>query len=142
MVVVCAIGSAETPPVAKERFHEILKLKGDGAYARALEEAKQLAREHPDFEAVHRSVVDLYLLLDDVVAAGNYFETWVESEPRSAYAYYGLGRIDLHVGELDAAIEKLQRAVSLAPDFAEPIALQTRHRRLVHRRTQPTQAPA
>ena len=58
-MVVCvfaagAIGSAETPPVAKERFHEILKLKGEGAYARALDEAKRLAPEHPDFEAVYK----------------------------------------------------------------------------------------
>ena len=118
-----SVVSAEAPSATRERFLEILRLKGEVAYARALEEAKQLATEHPDFETVHRTVADLYLLLDDVDAARSYFEGWVERDPQSPYAHYGLGRIDFHLGDFDAAIGKLQRSIFLAPDFAEPIGL-------------------
>ena len=123
VLVAVSLASAEAPPEARGRFFEILRLNGEGAYARALEDAKQLASEHRDFETVHRTIVDLYLLLGDIDAARSYFEGRIEHDSQNAYAYYGLGRIDFHEGDFDGAIEKLKRAILLEPNFAEPFGL-------------------
>ena len=123
VLVAVPLASAEASPEARERFFEILKLKGEGAYTRALEDAKQLASEHPDFETVHRTIVDLYLLLDDIDAARRDFEGRIERDSQTAYAYYGMGRIDFHEGDFDGAIENLKRAILLEPNFAEPFGL-------------------
>ena len=123
VLVAGALASAEVPPEARERLLEILRLKGEAAYTRALEDAKQLATEHPDFGALQRTVADLYILLDDVDAARSYFEGRIQRDPRSPHAYYGLGRIDFHEGDFDGAIENLKRSITLEPNFAEPFGL-------------------
>ena len=123
LLVAGALAAAEAPPEARERLLEILRLKGEDAYERALEDAKQLATEHPDFETVHRTIVDLYFLLDDMDAARSYFEGWIGRDPQSPYPHYGLGRIDFHEGDFDGAIEKLKRSMTLDPNFSEPFAL-------------------
>ena len=105
------------------RLLEVLRLRGESAYHLALRDAKQLASEHADLDTVHRAVVDLYLLLDDVNGARSYFEERIETDPRDAYAHYGLGRLDFHEGDVDGALEKLKRAVSLEPEFAEPFGV-------------------
>ena len=58
VLVAGSLASSEAPPEARERLLEILRLKGEDAYERALEDAKQLATEHPHFETVHRTIVD------------------------------------------------------------------------------------
>ena len=105
------------------RLLEVLKLRGESAYHLALRDAKRLASEHADLDTVHRAVVDLYLLLDDVNGARSYFEERIETDPRDAYAHYGLGRLDFHEGDVDGALEKLKQAVSLDPQLAEPFGV-------------------
>ncbi len=105
------------------RLLEVLRLRGESAYHLALRDAKQLASEHSDLDTVHRALVDLYLLLDDVNGARSYFEERIETYPRDAYAHYGLGRLDFHEGDVDGALEKLKLAVSLEPEFAEPFGV-------------------
>ncbi len=117
-VVAGSLASAQSG--MSERLLEVLRLRGESAYRLALRDAKQLASEHPDLDTVHRALVDLFLLLHDVSGARSYFEERVETDPRDAYAHYGLGRLDFHEGDVDGALEKLKRAVSLEPEFAEP----------------------
>ena len=80
-VVAGSLASAQSPGQSlgqslgmPGRLLEVLRLRGESAYHLALRDAKQLASEHADLDTVHRAVVDLYLLLDDVDGARSYFE--------------------------------------------------------------------
>jgi CHAT domain-containing protein/Tfp pilus assembly protein PilF len=110
-------------PDARERFVNILRLRGEGAREQALEDAKALVHDHPDFGKAHRLVADLYLDLGDAAAARDYYDDLLAKSSSNPYARYGAGRVDFFEGDLDGAIEQLERAAALEPTFAEVFGL-------------------
>lgn len=118
-----SLATAEVPPEARERYLEILRSKGTGSYESALARAQQLASEHPELEAVHRTLADLFILLEDEDRGRRYFRDRIEQHPDAPYGYYGLGRLDFHEGALDGAMAWYERALAADPGFAEVYGL-------------------
>jgi len=53
--------------------------------------------------------------------AAGYFQQALERDPTFAEAYFNLGKIALRRDELEQAIELLEKAVELAPDYKEAL---------------------
>jgi len=71
-----------------------------------------------DYEPLYVHLADL-VLADDPARAATLYQRALASEPTSASAHYGLGRIAAAEGRQDEALKHLHQAVGLAPEYAD-----------------------
>jgi len=103
-----------------ERYDAALKEIGQDQYPEAISQLKGILAENPSFQHAYRSLIDAFIYTDDLTAARSYFEDLLLKDPKNAYPYYALARLELEEGNYDAAIEKLKQSIQLDPHFAAP----------------------
>lgn len=83
----------------------------------ALASLREGLRRHPDFAPLAGRLGDLCLVRGDLEEARSAYETAAQLAPRAPEPLVGLGEIALVDGDAPRAIERLERAVALDPDY-------------------------
>lgn len=104
---------------SKTEYRKGLEYYKTKDYDRAIVYLKKAAIHDPMDEKVYKKIVNAYKLIGKTDEAVEYFEGRIAGDKNNHFLYYGLG---LALGELDSghrAIENLERAIHLAPDFTQ-----------------------
>jgi Flp pilus assembly protein TadD len=120
MVLLVAPGCIQS---SERTTNSIIAIDHSLTYGRGLQrkmvKARKAVRDNPDDPAPHVYLGNAYLFQNNLAAAEAEFRTVLSLSPKSAGAYYKLGRISTRRGKLDAALEHFQHAVELKPDYPE-----------------------
>ena len=102
-----------------EVVREVEEAIDDGDYAAAVDTARHVLGQFPEFATAHRLLGDAYLEQHDLIAAERAYTDTLQRDPQSATAYAGLGAIAEERGDLDAALSYTQAAWEIAPERVE-----------------------
>ncbi len=89
-------------------------------YKAALGEFQAIAREDPDDPQVHLHLGSTFLALGNPDEAKRALDRCLAIDPRNDRALAEMGRLHALANRLDEAIESLEKAVAVNPEFAEP----------------------
>ena len=103
----------------QEQYSHALKLIGEDKSEQAIAELRSIIDDHPEFPKTYRSLIDLFIYTNNLDSAQVYFHNVVQRDPKNAYVYYSLARIDLIKKKYDSAIEKLKKSIELDPQFVD-----------------------
>jgi Flp pilus assembly protein TadD len=101
------------------------RIKGVAAFNRedykaALQEFRAIETEDPGDPQVHLHLGSTYIALGNLEEAKRELDRCLSLDPRNDRALAEMGRMHALAGRLDAAIEALEKAVAVNPQFAEP----------------------
>ena len=89
-------------------------------YAEALQAYNRVLELEPDFSQALRDRALIWLLLDEPLQAAEEFDQVVQQAPNDYVAWYLRGNLFWrHLGWYEAALDSYDRALALAPNFAE-----------------------
>jgi tetratricopeptide (TPR) repeat protein len=88
----------------------------------AIEDLEKLVARRPDLPAAHALLVTAHLAARDPGRAAATARAWMKSAPREGRGPYLLGVALLAQGARAEARDQFTRALTLSPDFAEPLS--------------------
>jgi tetratricopeptide (TPR) repeat protein len=87
-----------------------------GKHAEAVVTFREALVKKPDYLPAQLRLADSLLAMNELVESRKLYEAVIIKEPRTAQAFYGLGRIKTKLGD-KSAIESFQKAVEFSPSW-------------------------
>lgn len=87
-----------------------------GKHAEAAATFRETLAKKSDFLPAQLRLADSLLATNELAESRKLYETILAKEPRTAQAFYGLGRVQTKLGD-PSAIESLRKAVELSPSW-------------------------
>ncbi len=116
----CALSQASADnPAILEAYAEVLKEQN--LWDEAEKVLTSAAAQFPEQPLFGLRLGELFVEQDKPIEAKAWFERTLKQSPKSAEAYYGLGRVAMHEGNVQEAIRDLRRALTVNPYHRESL---------------------
>ncbi len=111
--ILLAVGCAKSDPP----IFQVIRLMQEGNHGEAMELAEKLIAKDPDNSQAHRFLIRSAMARNEGEKYRGKYQELVKANPNVAGYHLGLGYVQVQLGEMDAALEELRKAIEVNPDI-------------------------